>query len=79
MERVNLTDRISLYHKTNLKYVLGSSKTLPMKDESICNILKNILDEYKIAEPQSEPKEVWLDREWNKPKPIKKRNDIFAC
>ena len=75
----NHTNSISQFHKLNLKYLLELPKTLPMENESIANILKNILNEYKTALPEPEPKEVWKDRCMNKLEPVSKRNDIFAC
>ena len=79
MERTNHICNISPYHKLNLKYLLKLPKPLPMSDDSISHILFKILEEYKTVLPEPEPKEVWKEREWNKPLPISKRNDIFAC
>jgi len=50
---------------------------MPMENELISHILFMILEESKSAVPQPEPKEVWKDREWRKPKPVGMRNDIF--
>ena len=79
MARANHICNISPYRKLNLKYLLKLPKTLPMSDDSISHILFKILEEYKTALPEPEPKEVWEDRCMNKLEPVSKRNDIFAC